>query len=123
MESAREQDIQYVQQEDVQQTIIADQTTQVVTSHTGGINIIGQDDTGNPIDIHLVCKLLFSSQSQSFDILPNEKDTATDMIDQAVNSMDNLNLIFLLSSYIVFSYFLLLKLCIAYCVQCGIAGP
>ena len=54
VESAREQDIQYVQQEDVQQTIIADQTTQVVTSHTGGINIIGQDDTGNPIDIHLV---------------------------------------------------------------------
>ena len=89
VESAREQDIQYVQQEDVQQTIIADQTTQVVTSHTGGINIIGQDDTGNPIDIHLVCKLLLSPQSQSFEFHTN---------DQTVNSMDSLNSIFLLSS-------------------------
>ena len=73
VESAREQDMQYVQQEDVQQTIIADQTTQVVTSHTGGINFIGQDDTGNPIDIHLVCKLLLSPQSKSFEFRSNDQ--------------------------------------------------
>ena len=33
---------------------ISDQSGQVVTTHSGSINIIGQDDGGNPIDIHLV---------------------------------------------------------------------
>ncbi|KAF6019906.1 hypothetical protein EB796_021796 [Bugula neritina] len=50
-----------------QQTIeITDQTAQVVSSHHGAINIIGQDEGGNPIDIHLITEaaegLLAASQ-------------------------------------------------------------
>lgn len=47
-----------MEEEEEPQTIeisqITDQTGQMVTTHTGSINIIGQDDGGNPIDIHLV---------------------------------------------------------------------
>lgn len=33
---------------------ISDQTGQMVSAHPGSINIITQDEGGNPIDIHLV---------------------------------------------------------------------
>lgn len=47
--------------DELQQTIISEQTAQVVASHQGGINIIGQDEGGNPIDIHLVSGDIYHS--------------------------------------------------------------
>lgn len=43
-------------EEERQAIEISEQTAQVVTTAPqGAINIIGQDDNGHPIDIHLVC--------------------------------------------------------------------